>query len=72
MSQKQRILDALKLEPRCGTTFLDWHMPRYSARVYELRAEGHDIITRPCQLHRHDSPQMVYELVDSDQMSLAL
>lgn len=71
-SQKQRILNALKLGPVCGTQFLDWHMPRYAARIYELRTEGHYITTRTCQLHRHESPQIVYELAEADQLSLAL
>ena len=71
-AQKDRILGALKLEPRCATTFLDWRIGRAAARIRELRQEGHDIITRPCQLHHHDNPQVVYELVESDQMRLAL
>jgi hypothetical protein len=69
-SQKDRILQALRLEPRCATIFLDWRIGRAAAWVGELRQEGHDIITRRCQLHIHDNPQVVYELVDSDQMSL--
>ncbi len=68
MTQKDRILGALQLEPRCATTFLDWRIGRAAARVSELRQEGHEIITRPCRLHHHDNPQVVYELVD--QMSL--
>ncbi len=70
MTQKDRILQALKLEPRCATVFLEWRIGRAAARVNELRQEGHAIITRRCQLHNHDNPQVVYELVDSDQMSL--
>jgi hypothetical protein len=69
-SQKDRILQALKLEPRCATTFLDWRIGRPAARIGELRQEGHDIITRRCQLHIHDNPQVVYELVESDQLLL--
>jgi hypothetical protein len=68
MTQKDRILQALKLEPRCATTFLDWRIGRPAARVLELRQEGHDIITRRCQLHHHDNPQVVYELVESAQL----
>ena len=64
MNQKTRILNALKLEPRCGTTFLDWHIARYSARIHELRKEGHVITTRPCTLHKHESPQVIFELQD--------
>ncbi len=72
MTQKDRILAALRMEPRCATTFLDWRIGRAAARVSELRAEGYEIITRRCQLHHHDNPQVVYELVESDQMSFAL
>lgn len=72
MSQRDRILAALKLEPRCATDFFRWGIPRAAARIHELRGEGHDIITKPCRLHHHDSPQVVYELVDADQMRLAL
>lgn len=70
MTQKDRILQALRLEPRCATTFLDWRIGRPAARVNELRNEGHHIITRRCQLHIHDNPQVVYELVDINQMLL--
>lgn len=71
-SQQQRILDALRLEARCGTDFLGWDPPiaRYSARIGELRAQGHRITTRPCQLHAHESRQFVFELETSDQGSL--
>ncbi len=67
MNQKTRILSALQLEPRCATVFLKWRIGRAAARISELRQEGHDIITRPCQLHHHENPQVVYELADTDQ-----
>jgi hypothetical protein len=70
MSQKQRLLQALKLGPVCGTTLLEWHIPRYGARLHELRAEGYEIESKPCRLHYHESPQTVYELVEMDQLSL--
>jgi len=72
MNQKQRILAALKMGPVCGTVMLGWHIPRYSARILELRDEGYEIIRRPCRLHYHDSQQYVYELAESDQLRLAL
>lgn len=72
MNQRDRILAALKLEPRCGTTFLNWRIPRYSARIGELRAEGYEITTRPCTLHEHETRQTVFELVEADQLRLAL
>lgn len=66
-SQKQRILNLLKLGPVCGTDFLRYNMPRGAARINELRNEGHIITTRPCQLHEHETHQVVYELA-SDEM----
>ncbi len=62
MNQKQRILKALRRDPVCGTTFLDWRMPRYAARVNELRNEGHQITTTRCTLHSHASSQVMYQL----------
>jgi hypothetical protein len=56
--------------PVCGTVMLRWYIPRYAARIHELRAEGYEITSRTCKLHIHESPQTVYELVESDQLSL--
>jgi hypothetical protein len=70
MTQKQRILEALKAGPVCGTTFLGWYMPRYSARILELRSEGYEITTRRCQMHDHENPQTIFELAEIDQLSL--
>lgn len=69
MKQTDRILGALKLEKRCGTDFLRFEPPiaRYSARIQELRDAGHEIVTQPCKLHRHETTQYTYELVDKDQ-----
>lgn len=71
-NQRQRILDALKLEKRCGTDFLKWEPPvaRYSARIEELRKEGYEIVTEPCRLHNHSYQQFVYRLETSDQGAL--
>lgn len=60
MNQKERILAQLRKEPTCGTTFYRWMMPRYSARINELRNEGHQISKRTCNLHHHESTQFVY------------
>ena len=47
MTQRERILTALRANPAGVTsTFLDQHMPRYSARILELRSEGWQITTR--------------------------
>jgi len=72
LSQRQRILDALRLEKRCGTDFLKWEPPiaRYSARIEELRKQGHQIVTEPCRLHTHTNTQFVYRLENQDQGEL--
>jgi hypothetical protein len=75
-SQVDRILAMLRQGPVCGTTFLEAYMPRYAARIYDLRAAGHVIKTSRCQnlYHDHDTAQIVYELDESarDQLSLTL
>ena len=72
MNQRERVLARLKQGPACGTEFLDMRIPRYSARILELRQAGHIIVNRPCQhqWHDHFSSQTVFELATSDQMSL--
>ena len=60
MSQKQRIANLLRDGPVCGTALLDLRMPRYAARIAELRAEGMLIETRRCESHRHVSAQVEY------------
>ncbi len=63
-TQRDHVLRRLKVEPLCGTDFLFLGIPRYSARIYELRKEGHQIIRRTCDKHlHHRSRQYVYELV---------
>lgn len=39
-TQKERILRLLKIRWVCGTEFLDRWMPRYAARISELREEN--------------------------------
>lgn len=74
MNQCERVLDLLKHGPVCGTVFLKLYIPRYSARILELRQRGHVITTRPCkdQWHGHQSPQTLFELAETDQLRLAL
>ncbi len=63
-TQRGHVLRRLKVEPLCGTDFLLSGIPRYSARIYELRKENHQIIRRTCDKHlHHRSRQYVYELV---------
>lgn len=70
MSQRDRVLLMLKAGPVCGTDFLRAYIPRYSARILELRQQGHVIIDRPCRFHDHESRQTIYELAMSDQLRL--
>ena len=63
-TQRDRILERLRAGPICATTFLDMHIPRYAARVLELRQDGYTIDTRRCLQHDwHKSPQIEYVLV---------
>ncbi len=48
-SQCDRILNLLKTGPVCGSILLTLRMPRYSARIAELRAKGHEIATVKCK-----------------------
>lgn len=61
MTQRERILDALQRGPVCGTDFLRWLIPRYAARIHELRVSGEIIETTPCKLHDHKG-QVMYVL----------
>lgn len=68
-SQKARILHALENSRIgvCGTTLLARNMPRYAARIGELRADGVDIVTEPCNLHWHVTRQVKYRLAVADE-----
>lgn len=61
-SQRERILRLLNAGPVCGTSFLFLKMPRYSARIWELRKVGFNITTRRCTDPRHHSRQVEYIL----------
>lgn len=64
MTQQEDILFHLRQDPVCGTSFLNWHIPRYAARIHELRAKGYQITSERCRIsyHHHRSPQTVYQL----------
>ena len=49
----------------CSTEFLKARMPRFSARLKELRNMGHEIENRKCfaTSHRHTSHQVRYILL---------
>ena len=64
MTQRQQILERLKARPTCGTVFLKMQIPRYAARISELRGDGWWITTRRCREagHGHRTRQVVYTL----------
>ena len=72
LTQKQWVLSRLQAGPTCGTTFLEDYVPRYAARILELRQEGYKITSEPCRLHDHRSRQIVYRLAEQQQMELSL
>lgn len=75
MTQKERVLTALRLGKRCSMEFLDWEprITRVAARVEELRRDGHEITTARCRMHWDTvAAHAAYELVVSDQMDLGL
>jgi Helix-turn-helix domain len=48
MSQRHKVLSLLRHAGESGVTnavFLDWRIPRFSARIKELRDEGYEIRT---------------------------
>lgn len=74
MTQKDRLLQALRLGPVCSFRFYDHPglTHRIAARVFDLRSEGYQITSRACTLHDHESNAVLYELDEIDQMSFAL
>ena len=64
LSQKQRVLDTLRnAGPAgvCGTSLLYINIPRYAARIHELRQAGYMIESTACQ-DSHESRQTRYTL----------
>ena len=66
-SQSDRVLQMLRDNELgvCGTDFLKAHVPRYSARLLELRRAGHVIENRKCHAysHHHRTKQTRYVLL---------
>lgn len=54
----------------CGTAFLRAQIPRYSARIIELRNDGHRIERVRCYEPGHDSVQWRYVLTVGEQLTL--
>lgn len=65
LSHKQLILRQLERGPVCATTLLEDHMPRYAARILDLRQEGNRIVTERCNRmgHEHQTRQVQYRLI---------
>jgi hypothetical protein len=61
-TQADRILVALHGGPVCGTTLLGWGIPRYVARIWELKQRGYRITKELCRLHDHQTRQWVWRL----------
>jgi hypothetical protein len=63
-TQKETILELLRKRDVCGDELLEMHMPRYAGRIYELRADGYEILSRKCKQHDwHQSNIVEYILV---------
>ena len=65
-TQKEYVLNQLKTRGTvCGTWFLQWNIPRYAARIYDLRTDGHRIERVRCPHHYHTHPASIasYRLV---------
>lgn len=54
LTQKERVLLAFTAYGVvCGNTFLTMHIPRYAARVSDLKADGHVIVRTTCPYSHH-------------------
>lgn len=64
-TQRASVVRSLRQGPVCGTEFLEDMIPRYAARIHELRQAGYSIETRKCSdpTHRHESRQVEYVLI---------
>lgn len=64
MTQNDQVLNMLRVGWVCATEFLDEHLPRHGARIFELKQAGHLIERRLCQrgIHQHQSRQYEWRL----------
>jgi hypothetical protein len=74
MTQKEAVLQALKMGPVCSFAFYESSRltHRLGARIYDLRRDGYEISSKPCRMHDHESYAVVYELAETDQLVLPL
>ncbi len=65
-TQKERTLSMLRTlhQGVCGTMFLEARMPRYAARILDLKHDGHRIekISCPYSYHGHAKAIATYRL----------
>jgi len=63
-TQAERVFKMLSRGWVCGSEFLEAHLPRYGARIYELRQDGWYVSKRQCQhpWHRHESVQWQWKI----------
>lgn len=64
-TQRDEVLNRLNWGWTCGTEFLAESIPRYGARILELRHLGHKIERRRCEdpQHHHISQQYEWRIV---------
>ncbi len=65
MSQLDEVRAMLEDGWTCGTWFLRCYIPRYGARIFELRRLGYRVKRRQCQTHFHTGRQYEWRLVAS-------
>ena len=53
MNQRERVLALLRDGPQCTSDFAAAYLPRFGARIWELRRAGHTITNRRCDKHPH-------------------
>lgn len=73
MTQTERILHRLNSGPMCSLEPLDWtpRITRTAARVQDLKDQGTDVASAPCELHDYKtSAHVVYRIADPDQETL--
>ena len=55
-------IDDPRWEEVCGSVYLEAHMPRYAARINDLRNDGHTIETGRCKVHKTATYRLVTDV----------
>ena len=61
VGQNARVFGMLR-EWTCGTEFLAAYLPRYGARIWDLKRLGYVIEKKRCTAHQHVSIQWAWRL----------